>query len=47
MKLIKKKCQYDCGMEITSLYEKQAEYNLNAHELACKKNPKNMEDQNE
>ncbi len=47
MKSITKKCKYDCGKEITSLYEKQAEYNLNAHELACKKNPKNMEDQNE
>jgi len=42
MKTIIKKCKY-CGKEITSLYEKQAEYNINAHELACKENPKNQE----
>jgi len=46
MKPIKKKCQY-CDKIITSLYEKQAQYNLDAHELACKENPKNKEDKNE
>lgn len=40
MKTITKKCQY-CGKKIMSLYEKQAKYNLDAHELACKDNPKN------
>ncbi|KKN28614.1 hypothetical protein LCGC14_0852590 [marine sediment metagenome] len=46
-KIFSKKCQY-CEKEITSLYEKQTDYNLNAHELACKQNPKNMEiDKNE
>jgi hypothetical protein len=38
METITKKCQY-CGKEITSLYEKQADYNLKAHELTCKKRP--------
>lgn len=42
MKTITKKCKY-CNKKITSLYEKQAEYNINAHELACKENPKNKE----
>jgi len=39
-KVFSKKCKY-CGKEITSLYEKQAQYNVDSHELACKKNPKN------
>ena len=43
MKPIIKNCQY-CGYVIASLYEKQAQYNLESHERACKKNPKNMEE---
>jgi len=42
-KILKKKCQY-CGKEISSMYENQLNYNLNAHEFACKKNPKNKEE---
>lgn len=37
-KILKKKCQY-CKKEISSMYEKQLDYNLKAHELTCKKNP--------
>ncbi len=40
MKILKKKCQY-CKKEITSMYQKQLDYNLQAHEIACSKNPKN------
>ncbi len=36
MKVLKKKCQY-CEKEISSMYKNQLEYNLKAHELACKK----------
>ena len=36
MKLLTAKCQY-CGKEITSLYQKQLDYNLKAHELSCEK----------
>ncbi len=43
MEVLKKKCQY-CGKEITSLYEKQLNYNVKAHEIACKKNPDNKSD---
>ena len=43
MKTIRKICQY-CGKEMTSLYQKQIDYNMSAHELACKKNPKNIEE---
>lgn len=39
----KRKCQY-CGKEIESLYEKQADYNLKAHEISCKKNPDNQKE---
>jgi len=42
---LKKKCQY-CGKEIISLYEKQLNYNLQAHEISCSKNPKNKEIKN-
>lgn len=42
MKTITKECQY-CGKKIISLYEKQAQYNLEAHELSCSGNPKNGE----
>jgi len=37
---LKKECKY-CGKEIVSLYEKQLNYNLQSHEIACSKNPKN------
>jgi hypothetical protein len=37
MKILKAKCQY-CGKEITSIYQKQLDYNLKAHELSCKEN---------
>ena len=40
MEVLKKKCQH-CGKEITSLYEKQLDYNLKAHELACEKKNEN------
>ena len=43
MKTLTKKCQY-CEKEINSLYEKQLNYNLQAHEIACSKNPKNNEE---
>ena len=33
---IKLTCKY-CGKVIESLYEKQAEYNLKAHEISCEK----------
>ena len=46
METIIKKCKY-CEKEIMSLYEKQAQYNLDAHELSCKENPKNKEVQDE
>ena len=36
MKILKAKCQY-CGKEITSMYQKQLDYNLKAHELSCEK----------
>ncbi len=42
MEIIKKKCQY-CGKEIESLYEKQAQYNLDAHELTCKEKKEKSE----
>jgi len=35
-KILKKKCKY-CNKEITSMYEKQLDYNLKAHELSCEK----------
>ncbi len=35
-KPLKAKCQY-CKKEITSMYQKQLDYNLKAHELACEK----------
>jgi hypothetical protein len=34
-KILKKECQY-CGKEIYSIYPKQLDYNLKAHELSCK-----------
>lgn len=43
MKIITLKCQY-CGKKIESLYEKQAEYNLKAHEISCKENKKEGEE---
>lgn len=36
MKLLKAKCQH-CGKELTSLYQKQLDYNLKAHEISCEK----------
>lgn len=36
MKLLEAKCKY-CGKEINSLYQKQLDYNLKAHELSCEK----------
>lgn len=36
MKLLKAKCQY-CEKELTSLYQKQLDYNLKAHEISCEK----------
>jgi len=36
MKILKAKCQY-CGKEIESMYQKQLDYNLKAHELSCEK----------
>ena len=41
-KVFKRKCKY-CEKEITSLYEKQADYNLKAHELSCEKKEKKDE----
>lgn len=40
---MKKKCKY-CGKEIESLYPKQLEYNVQAHEISCKQ--KIMEKEN-
>ena len=34
-KILKRKCKF-CGKEITSMYKKQLDYNLQAHELSCK-----------
>jgi len=42
MKVLKKKCQY-CKKEFTSLYEKQLNYNVKAHEISCKKNLNKIE----
>jgi hypothetical protein len=36
MKLLKAKCQY-CKKELISLYQKQLDYNLKAHEISCEK----------
>jgi len=41
MKPIKAKCQY-CDKELISLYPQQLKWNLESHESACKKNPKNL-----
>ena len=41
MEIKKKVCPY-CGKVIESLYDKQLEYNYQAHLLACKK--KELED---
>lgn len=38
--ILKKVCPY-CGKEICSLYLSQLDYNLQAHEISCKENPKN------
>lgn len=35
-KVISLKCKY-CGKKIESLYESQARYNLEAHEIMCRK----------
>ena len=43
MKLIKKICQY-CGKKMTSLYQKQIDFNMDTHEKTCKENPKNKDD---
>lgn len=43
MKILKKRCQY-CDKEILSLYKKQLDYNLHAHELACEKNLEGKDD---
>jgi len=43
METITKRCQY-CGKEMKSLYQKQIDYNMEAHELSCKENPKNKDD---
>ncbi len=45
-KILKKKCKY-CGKSITSMYPLQLDYNLQAHEISCKDNPKNKEVKNE
>jgi len=34
-KILMKQCK-KCGKEITSLYQKQLDFNLKAHELTCK-----------
>ncbi len=34
-KILKKSCKF-CSKEFTSLYSKQLEYNVKAHELSCK-----------
>ena len=39
-KVLIKKCKH-CKKEISSMYEKQLSYNLQAHELACSENPDN------
>ena len=36
MKILKAECQY-CGKEITSMYQKQLDYNIKAHEISCEK----------
>ncbi len=46
MKTITKNCQY-CDKEMKSLYQKQIDYNMDAHELSCKKNPKNIKEESE
>lgn len=38
--ILKARCS-KCGKEFTSLYEKQLDYNLKAHELTCKGDKKN------
>ncbi len=43
MEVIKRKCQY-CKREFSSLYPKQLLQNIEAHESACKDNPKNKEE---
>lgn len=35
-KILIKRCRY-CRKEITSMYKKQLDYNVQAHELSCKK----------
>jgi len=35
-KILKRKCKH-CGKEITSMYQRQLDYNVQAHELSCKK----------
>ncbi len=46
IKILKAKCCW-CGKEISSLYENQLNYNLQAHEISCKKNPKNKKGEEE
>lgn len=39
MEILKDKCKY-CDKEISSMYQKQLDYNLKAHELSCEKKEK-------
>jgi len=34
MKILTKKCKY-CGKELTSMYQKQLDYNMKVHEMSC------------
>jgi len=34
MKILTKKCKF-CGKELTSMYQKQLDYNMKVHEMSC------------
>ena len=42
-KVLTKRCKF-CGKEIRSMYKKQLDYNIQAHEISCKR--KIMEETN-
>ena len=44
-KILTKRCKF-CNKEIRSMYPKQLEYNVQAHELSCKQKIMDKENEN-